>query len=101
MMKKYVTPKDKVLLNSRNQDQMIRKYIEKEREQKNSKQEPIYEQLGFSGVLKYDQRSELREACNRFLRFSFLLDYVALWSLSKIYLYSIQDCDKIMRRQVH
>lgn len=37
MIKKYVSAKDKMLLNSKNQDKMIRKYIEKEKEQKTSK----------------------------------------------------------------
>jgi dynein heavy chain len=53
---------------------------------------PVYEQLGFKHNMKFGARSELRDACKKFLRFAFLLDFVALESLSNIYLLSITDC---------
>jgi hypothetical protein len=36
-------------------------------------------------------RKQLRKACTRFLRFSYLLDFIALDALSKIYLSSVTD----------
>jgi len=61
---------------------------------------PYYERLGFKSNLGYGPRSELRDACSKFLRFSFLLDYIALESLSKICLSSIEDCMRILEAQV-
>lgn len=61
---------------------------------KNAKQDPIYEQLGFKSTLKYGARSELRQACQKFLRYSFLHDYIALESLSNICLLTIEDSIK-------
>jgi dynein heavy chain len=42
--------------------------------------------------LKFSDRSELRDACKKFLRFAFLLDFVALESLSKVVENTIIDC---------
>jgi dynein heavy chain len=36
-------------------------------------------------------RKQLRKACTRFLRFSYLLDFIALDALSKVYLSSVKD----------
>lgn len=41
--------------------------------------------------MKYGPRSKLRRACSRFLRFSYLLDFVALDALSNIYIESVKD----------
>jgi dynein heavy chain len=41
--------------------------------------------------LKYGPRSKLRRACSRFLRFSYLLDFLALDALSSIYIESVKD----------
>ena len=41
--------------------------------------------------LKYGMRKQLRKACTRFLKFSYLLDFYALEALSKIYLHSVKD----------
>ena len=41
--------------------------------------------------LKYGTRSELRKACSRFLRFSYLLDFVTMEALSNIYINSVVD----------
>jgi len=41
--------------------------------------------------LKYGPRSKLRRACSRFLRFSYLLDFLALDALSNIYSESVKD----------
>jgi len=52
---------------------------------------PVFEQLGFKHNLKYGPRSKLRRACSRFLRFSYLLDFIALDALSSIYIDSVKD----------
>mgnify|MGYP006889532110 CR=1 FL=1 len=38
---------------------------------------PTLEALGFKHSLKYGPRSNLRKACSKFLRFSYLLDFLA------------------------
>jgi hypothetical protein len=50
---------------------------------------PKFEDLGFSSTLKYGMRKQLRRACSRFLRFSYILDFLTLESLSEIYIGSI------------
>jgi len=52
---------------------------------------PTLDALGFNHSLKYGNRSKLRNACSRFLRFSYLLDFIATEALTNIYLFSIQD----------
>jgi len=41
--------------------------------------------------MKYGHKSKLREECSRFLRFSYLLDFLAMEALSNIYLNSIRE----------
>ena len=41
--------------------------------------------------MNYEQRSELRKECSRFLRFSYLVDFQALESLRVIYRQSVKD----------
>lgn len=50
-----------------------------------------YEELSFNKDMSYDQRSKVRNACMTFLRFAFLLDFIALDALTKIYLQSAND----------
>lgn len=52
---------------------------------------PTLEALGFQHSLKYGPRSNLRKACMKFLRFSYLLDFLALEALTNIYLYSVEE----------
>ena len=52
---------------------------------------PTLEALGFKHSLKYGPRSNLRKACSKFLRFSYLLDFLALESLTNIYLLSVEE----------
>lgn len=49
------------------------------------------EKLGFSPDLEFGTKNELREKCSRFLRFSYLLDFLALESLSNIYVQSTTE----------
>ena len=52
---------------------------------------PTLEALGFKHSLKYGPRSNLRKACMKFLRFSYLLDFLATEALTNIYLHSVQE----------
>ena len=52
---------------------------------------PTLEALGFKHSLKYGPRSELRKACTRFLRFSYLLDFLSTEALTNIYLHSVEE----------
>mgnify|MGYP001297544566 FL=1 len=53
--------------------------------------ESAYENLGFPDNMDYERRSELRKECSKFIRFSYLLDFLALNALSTIYNESIND----------
>lgn len=41
--------------------------------------------------MTYEQRSELRKECSRFLRFSYLVDFIGLESLRTIYIESVAE----------
>jgi len=41
--------------------------------------------------MTYEKRSQLRKECSKFLRFSYLVDFLAMESLSKIYTLSVGD----------
>ncbi len=56
--------------------------------------ESAYENLGFSDNMNYEKRSELRKECSKFLRFSYLADFLALESLSNIYIYSVTELEE-------
>ena len=51
----------------------------------------VFDALGFPEDMKYGQRAQLRKECSRFLRFAYLVDFLALDSLSGIYIGSIKD----------
>lgn len=59
-----------------------------------TEQGQVLEKIGFKPDLKYGAKSELRKKCSRFLRFSYLLDFIALEALSNIYLNSVRDLIK-------
>lgn len=40
--------------------------------------------------MNYEKRSELRKECSKFLRFSYLVDFLAMESLSEIFKNSVQ-----------
>jgi dynein heavy chain len=61
---------------------------------------PTLDALGFNHSLKYGNRSKLRTACMRFLRFSYLLDFLATEALSNIYIFSVQDTIRRFERLV-
>ena len=41
--------------------------------------------------MTYEKRSQLRKECSKFLRFSYLVDFLAMESLSNIYTLSVKD----------
>jgi len=47
--------------------------------------EIAYENLGFPDNMCYEKRSELRKLCSKFIKFSYLVDFIALDSLKNIY----------------
>jgi dynein heavy chain len=49
------------------------------------------ENLGFPEGMTYGHRYALRKECSRFLRFAFLVDFLALESLTNIYLNSVRS----------
>jgi len=53
--------------------------------------ESAYENLSFPDNMTYEKRSELRKECSKFIRFSYLVDFMAMESLSNIYTLSVRD----------
>lgn len=53
---------------------------------KRKKSHSVFEQLGFPDHMTYGHRSNLRKECSRFLRYAYLVDFLALESLTNIYL---------------
>ena len=50
-----------------------------------------FEKLSFPPGMTYGHRSSLRLACSQFLRFAYLVDFIALESLANIYKNSVED----------
>jgi dynein heavy chain len=51
----------------------------------------VFENLGFPDDMTYGHRANLRKECSRFLRFAYLVDFLAMESLSNIYTASVQE----------
>lgn len=51
----------------------------------------VFEKLGFPDHMSYGHRANLRKECSRFLRFAYLIDFIALNSLTYIYVFSIDE----------
>ena len=49
---------------------------------KRKKSNSVFENLGFPDHMSYGQRAVLRKECSRFLRFAYLVDFLAMESLS-------------------
>ena len=47
--------------------------------------------------MTYEKRSELRKECTKFLRFAYLVDFIAMESLSNIYKYSVLALEDKMK----
>lgn len=59
------------------------------------------ENLGFPEGMTYGHRTSLRKECSRFLRFAFLVDFLALESLTNIYLNSVDAMITRLRKLDH
>ena len=44
--------------------------------------------------MTYEKRSELRKECSRFIRFSYLVDFLAMESLTHIFKYSVSELEE-------
>ncbi len=51
----------------------------------------VFENLGFPDHMTYGHRSNLRKECSRFLRFAYLVDFLALESLCGIYIDTVKE----------
>ena len=49
------------------------------------------EELGFKHDMNYGPKSNLRKNCMRFLRFSYLLDFLTTEALTNIYIHSVRE----------
>lgn len=56
-----------------------------------NKDSKAFEELGFPEGMTYGHRASLREECSRFLRFAYLVDFLAMLALSNIYVFSVKD----------
>jgi hypothetical protein len=50
-----------------------------------------FDKLGFPAGMTYGHRSSLRKECSRFLRFAYLVDFLAFESLANIYTKSVEE----------
>ena len=78
--KQYQKEKDDDMMRPQNDQQQHPRY-----------KETAYENLGFPDNMTYEDRSELRKECSRFLKFSYLVDFIALNSLKNIYTFSVVE----------
>lgn len=51
----------------------------------------VFENLGFPDHMTYGHRSNVRKECSRFLRFAYLVDFLALESLCSIYICTVSE----------
>ena len=58
---------------------------------KRKKSDSVFENLGFPDDMTYGHRANLRKECSRFLRFAYLVDFLAMESLSNIYINSVKE----------
>jgi len=43
--------------------------------------------------MSYEKRSELRKECSKFLKFSYLVDFLAMDSLKNIFVFSVKELE--------
>lgn len=56
------------------------------------------EHLGFQQNLSYAHRTDVRKECKMFLRFSYLLDFIAKTSLKEMYVNSMRTFDRYLQQ---
>ena len=64
------------------------------------KPDAVYERLGFPSNLSYSHRTDVRKACKMFVRFSYLLDFIAKTSLKSMYVSSMRVFDQYLARRI-
>ena len=65
---------------------------------KRKKSSSVFENLGFPDHMTYGHRSNLRKECSRFLRFAYLVDFLALESLCSIYVDTVREFIEKLRQ---
>jgi dynein heavy chain len=65
-----------------------------------SSKEAAYEKLQFPDNMNYEMRSRLRSECMKFLRFTYLVDFLAMHSLKSVYNASVDEFKGFLRRKV-
>lgn len=65
---------------------------------KRKKSNSVFENLGFPDHMTYGHRSNLRKECSRFLRFAYLVDFLALESLCSIYIDTVREFIEKLQR---
>ena len=65
---------------------------------KRKKSNSVFENLGFPDHMTYGHRSNLRKECSRFLRFAYLVDFLAMESLCSIYIDSVKEIIHKLKR---
>jgi len=58
---------------------------------KGKKSNSVFENLGFPDHMTYGHRSNLRKECSRFLRYAYLVDFLAMESLTAIYIDTVEE----------
>lgn len=51
----------------------------------------VYTQLAFPPGMTYGHRSQLRKECIKFLRYAYLVDFLSMEALAKIYTNSVDE----------
>lgn len=51
----------------------------------------LYEKMGFPENMSYSHRSVLRKECTKYIRFTYLADFITLESLQNLYLFSVRE----------
>ena len=49
--------------------------------------------MGFPDGLNFEKRSDLRKECIKFVKFAYLVDFMAMEALSKIFTFSIGELE--------
>ena len=79
------------------EEEKLKNKKHKNNNNKSLKTNEVFKKLGFSGDLSYGHRAALRRECTCFLRLSYLIDFLAIKSLSDIYLNTIIDVKEVLQ----
>lgn len=76
--------------NQKQNEEEFGKQNENKKKQFRTSESPC-ENLGFPDNMIYDKRAQLRKECSKFIRFSYLIDFIALESLKNVYQDSVDE----------